>query len=69
MTRNSTSCHMEMQMKPQGDATTHQTEWLKSNRQVTPNPGKEMVQLEHSHTASASVNWYNHFEKLMACTL
>ena len=38
----------------------HQSEWLKSNIQVTADAGKDVEKEEHSSIAGGIASWYNH---------
>jgi hypothetical protein len=38
----------------------HQSEWLRSNPQVTTHVGEDVEKEEHSSIAGGIANWYNH---------
>jgi len=42
------------------DSTSHQSEWLRSNTQVTADVGKDVEKEEHSFLVGRIASWYNH---------
>jgi hypothetical protein len=44
---------------PIRDSILHQSEWLRSKRQLTTHVGED-VEKEHSSIAGGIANWYNH---------
>lgn len=48
-------------LKPQGSTTTYLLEWLKLKRLIIPRIGKNVEDLEPSHTDDGNRKQYNHF--------
>ena len=45
------------------DSTLHQSEWPRSQRQVTAHAGEDTEKEEHSSITAGVANWYNHSGK------
>ena len=49
----------EMQSKQLWDSTSHQSEWLKSETQVTADADEDVEKEDHSSIAGGIASWYN----------